>query len=224
MTIQISVSVNSNVYLRDPLQTDLGKKILGHSVTLIEEVGFEAFNFKKLAEKMQSTEASVYRYFENKHKLLIYLTSWYWDYLHFCISVFTRNIEDPSRRLRQAIKTMVNGGDPEAMVDFIDHVHLHRIIVEESSKAYHTKMVDEENSIGLFANYKNLSNLISEIIISINPDFPYPHALATTLLDMSVNHVYYADHLPSLTEVGSSNKRHAVEEMLTFFAQKLIKE
>ena len=222
MSIQISVSVNSNVYLRDPLKTELGKNILGHSVVLIQEIGFEAFNFKRLAEAMGSTEASVYRYFENKHKLLIYLTSWYWDYLHFCINFQTRNLSSSRQKLEQAIKTMVNGGDPDAVVDFIDQAKLHKIMVEESSKAYHTKLIDEENKIGLFANFKNLSNIISEIIEDLSPDFPYPHALSTTLLEMSVNQVYYAEHLPSLTEVEGDKKRRAVEDMLIYFTKKLL--
>ena len=47
------------------------------------EIGFESFTFKKLAAKIESTEASVYRYFENKHKLLIYLVSWYWNWVEY---------------------------------------------------------------------------------------------------------------------------------------------
>lgn len=222
MSVQITVSVNSEVYLRDPLQTQLGKKILEHSVLLIEEIGFESFNFKKLAEHMSSTEASVYRYFENKHKLLLYLTAWYWDYLHYCVKLNTRNVKDASECLKLALNTIANGGDPEFMVEFIDHEKLHHIIIDESSKAYHTKFVDEENKIGLFANFKRLSGLIADMIIEINGDFPYPHALATTFLNMTINHVYYADHLPSLTEVTVQEKRQSVEQMMRYFADVLL--
>ena len=75
MAIGIKISLNDRLYLRDPQETSLGKKIIQHSILLIDKVGFEAFNFKKLAQYMGSTEASVYRYFENKHLLLIYLVS-----------------------------------------------------------------------------------------------------------------------------------------------------
>ena len=37
----------------------------------------EEFTFRKLAQKINTTEASVYRYFENKHRLLIYILAWY---------------------------------------------------------------------------------------------------------------------------------------------------
>ena len=69
MTIGIQITLNERLYLRDPQATDLGKKIIKHSILLIDEIGFEAFTFKKLASRMSSTEASVYRYFENKHML-----------------------------------------------------------------------------------------------------------------------------------------------------------
>ena len=71
--IAIQIQLNSNLYIRDPQETKLGKKIIEFSIILIEELGFEKFTFKKLAIKIESTEASIYRYFQNKHKLLIYL-------------------------------------------------------------------------------------------------------------------------------------------------------
>ncbi|MDH5608082.1 MAG: TetR/AcrR family transcriptional regulator, partial [Cyclobacteriaceae bacterium] len=40
---------------------------------MIAQIGFERFNFKKLSTTINSTEASVYRYFKNKHQLLDYL-------------------------------------------------------------------------------------------------------------------------------------------------------
>jgi len=70
MAIGIKISLNEKLYLRDPQDSTLGKKIIRYSILLIDEIGFEAFNFKKLAIKMESTEASVYRYFENKQFLL----------------------------------------------------------------------------------------------------------------------------------------------------------
>ena len=70
MAIGIKMVLNDGLYQRDPQETVLGQKIIKHSIVLIDEIGFEAFNFKKLASCMKSTEASVYRYFENKHCLL----------------------------------------------------------------------------------------------------------------------------------------------------------
>ena len=83
MAIRIQMQLNEKLYLRDPQDTKLGRKIIRHSILLIDEIGFEQFNFKKLAERIESTEASVYRYFENKHLLLVYLLCWYWEWTKF---------------------------------------------------------------------------------------------------------------------------------------------
>ena len=95
MAIGISISLSSKLYVRDPQETTLGKKIIKESIVLIDQIGFEAFTFKKLAKKMESTEASMYRYFENKHMLLLYLVSWYWEWVGFLIDVNIKNIVDP---------------------------------------------------------------------------------------------------------------------------------
>src|SRR5690242_16757158 len=78
LLLKISIPVNPAVYLKNPETSDLGRKIIGRSIDLIEKMGFEAFTFGKLSKAINSPEASVYRYFESKHMLLLYLTSWYW--------------------------------------------------------------------------------------------------------------------------------------------------
>ena len=79
MEIQLQIKMNEKLFLRDPEQSELGKKIILHSIQLIHLNGFEAYTFKKLAESIGTTEAGIYRYFENKHRLLIYLSVWYWS-------------------------------------------------------------------------------------------------------------------------------------------------
>ena len=59
MSVGIKISLNNKLYHRDPQETSLGQKLIKHSILLIDQVGFEAFNFKKLAQTMGSTEASV---------------------------------------------------------------------------------------------------------------------------------------------------------------------
>ena len=73
MKLELQVKMNPSLFLRDPEQSELGKNIIKHSIHLIHDNGFEAFTFKKLAESIGTTEAGVYRYFENKHKLLVYI-------------------------------------------------------------------------------------------------------------------------------------------------------
>ena len=77
MSIEIKISLNKGLYKKDPQDSILGRKIIQYSIILIDKHGFECFNFKKLAETINSTEASIYRYFENKHLLLTFIVNWY---------------------------------------------------------------------------------------------------------------------------------------------------
>lgn len=98
------ITINNKLYVKDPETSDLGKKIVQNSIILIDEIGFEAFTFKKLGEKIQSNESSIYRYFENKHKLLIYLSSWYWSWIEYNLVFSTNNISTPLEKLAVGIK------------------------------------------------------------------------------------------------------------------------
>lgn len=69
----LKISVNPNVYLKNPESSELGKRIVSQGILLIDKLGFDDFTFRKLGEKIQSPEASVYRYFESKYKFLIYI-------------------------------------------------------------------------------------------------------------------------------------------------------
>ncbi|MDO9161670.1 MAG: TetR/AcrR family transcriptional regulator, partial [Methylococcaceae bacterium] len=62
MDIQLQIKMNEKLFLRDPEQSELGKKIIQESIQLIYKNGFEAFTFKKLAIDIGSTEAGIYRY------------------------------------------------------------------------------------------------------------------------------------------------------------------
>ena len=114
MNAQLRIDLNEKLYLRDPQATDLGRRLLRQSIGLIDEIGFEQFTFKKLAQRMESTEASLYRYFENKHKLLVYLVSWHWVSLRYRIRFHTHNVPDARERLRLIldILTQAHEDDP----------------------------------------------------------------------------------------------------------------
>lgn len=201
MNATIKIAMNEKVFLRDPEQTELGRSIISESVRLIDELGFEQFTFKKLALEINSTEASVYRYFENKHKLLIYLTAWYWAWLYFQIDFHTNNVANPEERLKIIIQIITDSN--KYSLDFlpVNKGALHRIVICESSKAYLTKSVDADNKEGLFKNYKTLCHKVALIVQEINPGYPYAHALISTLLEAAHQQIFFAAHLPSLTEV-----------------------
>lgn len=155
---------------------------------------------------MGASEITVYRYFENKHKLLLYLLSWYWEWVKFSILFNTRNLSDPSDKLRLAIRTVIEGRHRNPLVDYIDEEKLFSLVVEESEKAYHTKFVDEENRQGLFLTLKSLKAEISKIIIEVNADYAFSNSLSSTILEMSSSLRFYAQHLPSMTDVADIEK------------------
>lgn len=223
MAVVIKINLSDKLYLRDPQETQLGQKLIKQSIILIDEIGFEAFNFKKLAQAMHSTEASVYRYFENKHFLLLYLVSWYWEWVSYLIDISVMNIEDPRRRLKIIIKNLVYASKENPSVDYVNESILHRVVIAEGAKAYHTKEVDKENTAGLFLNYKQLCAKVAEVASEINSEFPYPRTLASNLFEMANNHIYFAQHLPRLTDVTVEGEEFGeVEEMLEYFAFSLL--
>ncbi|KAA3437740.1 TetR/AcrR family transcriptional regulator [Rufibacter hautae] len=201
MSATIRIELNEKLFLRDPEQTELGRTIVKESIRLIDELGFEHFTFKKLAQHMASTEASVYRYFENKHKLLLYLISWYWNWLDYRISYHTHHVANPSEKLRTFIRILAGSHGSEPLVANVDVNALARIVVQEASKAYLTKEVDTDNKAGLFKDYKSLCHKVALIVLEINPAYPFPHALVSTLFETARKHLFFAQHLPSLTEV-----------------------
>lgn len=217
--IAIQIQLNSNLYLRDPQETKLGKKIIEFSITLIEELGFEKFTFKKLATKIESTEASIYRYFQNKHKLLIYLVSWYWSWMKFQVDYNTMNIDDVDKKIKIVLSILVESSRKNPAIQYVDENLLHKIVVSESSKAYHTKTVDIENRDGYFSNYKELCECISTILLEKRSDYPYPHTLASSLIEMANNNIYFAEHLPSLTDVKiKEGNLEDIKRLLEHFA------
>lgn len=223
MSVEIKISLNDGLYLKEPQDSKLGRNIIEHSILLIEEHGFEAFTFKKLAERINSTEASIYRYFENKHLLLTFLVNWYWEWVSYLIQMNTLNIKDPKIKLEIIIHSFVSAPKDNPTVGWVNESKLHNIVIAEGVKAYHTKEVDKENSKGFFTSYKNLVNTVSEVILEINPNFNYPFALASTLFEMSNQHIYFAIHLPRLTDSSIRESGAAeVERMLNQFAKKLL--
>lgn len=221
----VQLEINPNLFLKDPQQTKLGRQIIHHSVYLIEEIGLEQFTFKKLAEIIPSAEASIYRYFENKHHLFVYLLNWYWEWMIARIDLNTLNIDDPSHRLKVALGIIVDTANKNMTIEFVDEDVLHKIVVREGAKAYHHKLVDEDNSDGFFLAYKRLCNKIADTISDIKPDFQYPRALASTLVETANNNLYYARHLPRLTDLKCEDDKclnEQVKKMLEFFCFGLI--
>jgi AcrR family transcriptional regulator len=197
------VNIHNGLYLRDPKETTLGQSILKHSIILIDDLGFEHFTFKKLAAKINSTEASIYRYFENKHLLLVYLSNWYWEYMYVNIQNKLEHINSPEEKLKIAIAGILDSMTKNDGIGYIDEDILHNIMVSQADKVYRIKEVTEENKNGFFLAYKKVVRFISDIMLEVDPDFPYARILTSTLTEMPNQQLYYAKNLPSLTSLAN---------------------
>ena len=167
---------------------------------MLVELGFEGFTFKKLGQAIGSNESSIYRYFESKHKLLVYLTSWYWGWQEYQLVFSTNSISDPKEKLIKAIEILTRTTEEDTAFSHIDEVLLNKIIINEYSKSYLTKEVDEENKEGYFEIYKRLSNRLAEMISNVDSQYPYPASLSSTILEGSLYQHFLLDHFPSMTD------------------------
>lgn len=215
----LAFQLNDHLYLKDPQHTELGQKIISKSVSLIDLLGFELFTFKKLAEEINSTEASVYRYFENKHRLLLYLVSWYWSWLEYRIDIATSNIDDPSDKLKASLRVITGEKKIDPSFAFVDEVALQRIVIAELDKTYLTKMVDKDNQEGLFSGFKSLCNKIGLFISYVNHSYIYPSSLACTVVLASKQQLFFCSHLPSLSNIELNGDAH---EGVYLFIEKLV--
>ena len=126
----VKITINEKLYVKDPETSELGRNILKNSIELIENIGFESFTFKKLGDRIQSNESSIYRYFENKHKLLMYLSSWYWSWMEYRIVFATANLENPIHKLEKAIHIVTENIADDKSTPYINEKLLNQIVIE----------------------------------------------------------------------------------------------
>lgn len=199
MIIQFKIAQPTCTFLRDPQETKLGLQIIQHSILLIHEIGFERFTLKKLSESIGCTEASVYRYFQSKHQLLLFLFSWYWGWMNYRIQHEIDPSKTPFQRLEIAVSLLIERSLDDPRTSFIDESKLQAIIEQEGVKSLLTKEVDNINETGAFENYKQLVGYLAELIHQFNPNYAYPNMLITTIIEGAHLQHFFADHLPRLT-------------------------
>ena len=195
----LKITVPDKIYIKDPETSDLGKRIIENSIILINEIGFESFTFKKLGKKIGSNESSIYRYFESKHKLLLYLSSWYWAWLEYQLVLETFSISDKKEKLEKAITITTRTVKEDSNFSHINETLLYRIIVNESSKSFLTKEVDKDNKEGYFEIYKRLITRLEAMIIDVNPSYEFPLSLASTIVEGGLHQHFLNEHFPTIT-------------------------
>ncbi|MFM6949092.1 MAG: TetR/AcrR family transcriptional regulator [Aquirufa sp.] len=222
MDYSLSFKVNEKIYLRDPEGTELGKSIVKGAIDLIHQLGFEHFTFKKLALELNTTEATIYRYFENKHRLLLYILNWYWSYMEYLVVIQLQPIENPKSKLERLVELLAHELPESVGQTDYNKKYLHQIVITESSKVYLVKEVKEINQNEVYKPYKDLCSRISDLIQSYNTNYPFPHSLSSTLVETAHSQLFFSSFLPRLTDVGKENKQKFVEKYLKDLVFKVI--
>ena len=112
------------------------------------------------------------------------------------------NITSPEEKLKIAIAGILDSMIKNEEITYIDEDILHSIMVSQADKVYRIKEVTEENKNGFFLAYKKVVRFISDIMLEVEPDFPYARICASTLTEMPNQQLYYAKNLPSLTSLA----------------------
>ncbi len=218
MELSLKIKMNEKLFIRNPEESELGRKIIQHSIILIHKIGFEAFTFKKLAAEINTTEAGIYRYFENKHRVLIYIVEWYWSWQEYRLIYQTNNIKNSETKIKKAIQLLSAKVEDDITTNHINEKLLNEIVMCEGAKSFLTKHVTEDNKHKLFKPYKDLCARIAGFIKEYNPKYKYPHSLSTTIIEMAHSQKYYMHNLPSLTDFGKEKD----EKKLVSFLEGLV--
>ncbi|HRI78479.1 MAG TPA: helix-turn-helix domain-containing protein [Cyclobacteriaceae bacterium] len=198
--------MDESLYLRDPQSSRRGLAILSGGIIQMDAMGFEKFTFKRLAQEIGSTEATIYRYFENKHHLLQYLVGWYWTLVSFKIDFALRNIAEPMTKLRICLQVLSHT-QPGLVFDAIEEAALRRIVISELDKIYLTKKVDKDYKDGALAPFRDACKKIADIIKEVDPHYPFPNSLTSSAVHASVHQVYFTKHLPVLSDFTNDPQR-----------------
>ncbi|MBK7505592.1 MAG: TetR/AcrR family transcriptional regulator [Bacteroidetes bacterium] len=213
MKLKLSFNVNESTYLRDPEKSDLGKEIVKKSIDLIHKIGYEQFTFKKLMIEVGTTEASIYRYFENKHKILLYIINWYWNFISYKIVFGIQNKTNQVDKLNTIVEIICHQDNQKFDCNY-DINLLNQIAIQESNKSYLIKDVDEKNESEVYLSFKELCNIIAEVILENKPDYIYAHSLSTTILETALQQNFFIHHLPRLTDIKLNQNENYIQDFI----------
>lgn len=216
MAIKLQIKMNANLYLRDPELSELGRSIIKEGIILFYELGYEDFTFKKLAVKIGTTEAGIYRYFENKHRLLTYITTWFWAWLEYQLFFHTNNMTNAEEKVNIAIELLTFRADSQFLMEGINKEMLSKIIITEGDKSFLNRNVAEDNKAMLFKPYKDFCHKIAELFLEYRKDYPFPHSLASSLIEIAHHQLYFKDHLPRLTDFPNAKN---ADDLVIFLKQ-----
>jgi hypothetical protein len=135
--------------------------------------------------------------------------------MEYRLQLATANVVSAEERLRLALREVTQRIRKDESTPRIDEEALYRVVVAESSKVYLHADVDAENREGMFRSYKRLCRTVADLIVEVNPAYRWPVALVSTVMESSHMQKYFAEHLPSLTEVTRGDADESTTTFLT---------
>jgi AcrR family transcriptional regulator len=218
---QLNIQLDESLYLKDPMGTEVGHELVRTGAELIAHDGLESFTMKKLATELGSPESTVYRYFQNKNQLMLYISSWYWSLLEWKIAFATANLSDARQSLDKALQVL-SGGTEEVQTAIVHEQLLNKIVIRESFKSLHICAPNTESCERFFGAYLNLTQRLAELISNVHRAYPMPKALAVTLIETAHYQQFLQHFIPALTEVRVDN--HHLQKLLHHIAFKALDE
>lgn len=215
------IEPDAGLALRDTT-SPMGMRILTEGLVLMNEIGLEAFTFKKLAERMGSTEATMYHYFANKQRLLQYYFQVYWLWLATYCQQEGRGLKDPVDRLHGDIRAICGLWPADARAAQFDPAELRELVINEGSKSFLHKNVDSDNERKVFKPYKDLCAHIAAEVKACSPRTKHARSFATTLVEMAHSLEFAMEHLPALTELSERRDSRQLAMFLTDLADRYV--
>ena len=112
----------------------------------------------------------------------------------------THSISNNKLKLSRAIDIVCRTINEDNNFSHINEVKLNAIIINENSKSFLTKEVDQENKDGYFIIYKRIVKRLGDMIQNAQPNYPFATSLASTILEGSLHQHFLKDHFPSITD------------------------
>lgn len=215
------IEADPGLTLRD-VNTAMGARILSDGLALLNDLGLEAFTFKKLAERIGCTEVTVYHYFPNKQRLLQYYFQVYWLWLATYCQEEGKNLKDPHERLRGDIRALCGIWPSTARANRFDPGALRELVINEGSKSFMHKNVDSDNELKVFKPYKDLCAHIASEVRSCIPRSRNARSFATTLVEMAHSLEFAMVHLPALTELSGRKDRKQLAAYLIDLTERYV--
>lgn len=138
----------------------------------------------------------------------------YWSWLDYQVVYLTHNLKSSEEKLKQVIRLIVFEQKDLMEIDDFDLIKLHELIIEEGSKVYLNKHVEEDNKIKLYKPYKDLCARIAGIMKEVNPHYKFPNSLTSTLIETAHHQYFFNKHLPSLTNFKVGKGKQTVNDFL----------